>query len=128
MKNLLKIILSYLIISFNTFAISLESKSDVSLKIGVLAPFSGEFKDLGETVLLRVWNDTAWFHAMHLHGQHFWVESNEFGDVSRPLLRDTYLMKPGEKADLIFLSTKLAGKIFNMSKKRNKIKINIIVT
>ena len=60
--------------------------------------------NLGETVLLRVWNDTAWFHAMHLHGQHFWVESNEFGDVSRPLLRDTYLMKPGEKADLIFLA------------------------
>ena len=54
MKNLLKIILSYLIISFNTFAISLESKSDVSLKIGVLAPFSGEFKDLGETVLYSV--------------------------------------------------------------------------
>jgi len=60
--------------------------------------------NLGETVLLRVWNDTAWFHAMHLHGQHFWVESNEFGDVSRPLLRDTYLMNPGEKADLIFLA------------------------
>ena len=32
------------------------------------------------------------------------------------------------KADLSFLSTMLAGKIFNISKKRNKIKISAIVT
>ena len=59
---------------------------------------------LGEVAVLRVWNDTRWEHAMHLHGHHFWVESREFGAESRTVLRDTYLMAPGEKADLIFVA------------------------
>ncbi len=29
---------------------------------------------LGEWVALELWNDTAWPHAMHLHGHHFWIE------------------------------------------------------
>ena len=60
--------------------------------------------NLGDIVSLRVWNDTAWPHAMHLHGQHFWVESREFGQEEIPLLRDTYLMQPGEKKDLVFVA------------------------
>ena len=39
---------------------------------------------------------------MHLHGQHFWVNSQEFGIEKRYLLRDTYLMERGEKAEFIF--------------------------
>ena len=54
MKNFVKIILSYLLISFNTYVFSVEKNNDNLLKIGVLAPFSGEFKDLGETVLYSV--------------------------------------------------------------------------
>jgi len=54
MKNLFKIILSYLLISFNTYVCSVENKNENLLKIGVLAPFSGEFKDLGEAVLYSV--------------------------------------------------------------------------
>ena len=60
--------------------------------------------DLGDSVALRVWNDTAWPHAMHLHGQHFWVNSSEFGQEEKALLRDTYLMQPGEKEDLVFIA------------------------
>ena len=60
--------------------------------------------NLGDIVSLRVWNDTAWPHAMHLHGQHFWVESREFGQEEIALLRDTYLMQPGEKKDLVFVA------------------------
>jgi FtsP/CotA-like multicopper oxidase with cupredoxin domain len=60
--------------------------------------------NLGDVVSLRVWNDTAWPHAMHLHGQHFWVKSGEFGQEEKALLRDTYLMQPGEKKDLIFIA------------------------
>ena len=60
--------------------------------------------DLGRVVVLSVWNDTAWSHSMHLHGQHFWVQSREFGKKHHHLLRDTYLMQPGEKADLIFVA------------------------
>ena len=60
--------------------------------------------NLGEVVVVRVWNDSAWPHSMHLHGQHFWVNSREFGTEQRPLLRDTYLMQPREKADLVFVA------------------------
>ena len=58
--------------------------------------------DLGKTVVLRVWNDTRWQHGMHLHGHHFWVKSKEFGDEANLVLRDTYLMQPGEHAELVF--------------------------
>ena len=60
--------------------------------------------DLGEVAILRVWNDTRWEHAMHLHGHHFWVASQEFGEEARNVLRDTYLMAAGEKADFIFVA------------------------
>lgn len=60
--------------------------------------------NLGDIVALRVWNDTAWQHAMHFHGQHFWVKSGEFGQEEKALLRDTYLMQPGEKKDLVFIA------------------------
>ncbi len=59
---------------------------------------------LGEVVQLNVWNDTRWRHAMHLHGQHFWISSREFGGQARDLLRDTYLMQPGERAEFLFLA------------------------
>lgn len=57
----------------------------------------------GDVTVLRVFNDTRWEHTMHLHGHHFWVNSREFGPV-RPVLRDTYLMAPGETADLVFIA------------------------
>ena len=41
---------------------------------------------------------------MHLHGHHFWVASQEFGEEARNVLRDTYLMAAGEKADFIFVA------------------------
>ena len=54
MKNLFKIILSYLLISFNIYVYSDENKSQNILKIGVLAPLSGEFKSIGESVLYSI--------------------------------------------------------------------------
>ncbi len=60
--------------------------------------------DLGEVTVLRVWNDTRWEHGLHLHGHHFWVDSKEFGEKTLPVLRDTYLMAPGERADLVFVA------------------------
>ncbi len=59
---------------------------------------------LGEVTVLRVWNDTRWEHGMHLHGHHSWVDSKESGDKALPVLRDTYLMAPGERADLVFVA------------------------
>ena len=54
MKKIYLIILSYLLISFNTFVLAVENKDGNFLKIGVLAPFSGELKDLGEEILYAV--------------------------------------------------------------------------
>ena len=43
--------------------------------------------NLGDIVALRVCNETAWPQAMHLHGQHIWVNSSEFGQEEKALLR-----------------------------------------
>ncbi len=54
MKKIFKILLTYLLFSFNTYVFSNENNNENLLKIGVLAPFSGELKYLGETVLYSV--------------------------------------------------------------------------
>tara|TARA_Y100000813_G_scaffold181531_1_gene150638 strand:- start:1734 stop:2897 length:1164 start_codon:yes stop_codon:yes gene_type:complete len=54
MKKKILLILTYLTISFNTYVFSVEDKNENLLKIGVLAPFSGELKDLGEEILYSI--------------------------------------------------------------------------
>ena len=54
MKKTFKIILSYLLITFNSYVLAVENNNTNILKIGILAPFSGEFKSIGETVLYSV--------------------------------------------------------------------------
>ena len=54
MKKKLKIILSYLLISFNTFVFAVEKNDEGSLKIGVLLPLTGELKSLGEDMLYAI--------------------------------------------------------------------------
>ena len=41
---------------------------------------------------------------MHLHGNYFYVESNEFSKGNKLVLRDTYLMQQGEKSKFIYLA------------------------
>ena len=73
---------------------------------GIVGGYDHRLADLalGDVAVLRVRNDTRWEHAMHLHGHHFWVNSREFGEAGRDVLRDTYLMAPGETADLVFIA------------------------
>jgi len=56
----------------------------------------------GQVVSIEVWNDTRWRHAMHLHGHHFWIQTEDgtFLDGKR----DTYLFERGEKANLVFIA------------------------
>ncbi len=54
MKKMFKIILSYLLITFNTFVFAIESKKENVLKIGALLPLSGELKSLGEDMLYAI--------------------------------------------------------------------------
>lgn len=57
--------------------------------------------DRGETVLIDITNDTAWPHAMHLHGHHF-RQIAEDGTVGP--LRDTLLMGRGDTAQIAFVA------------------------
>lgn len=55
----------------------------------------------GETVRLKITNDTAFPHAMHLHGMHFHeiAPDGKFGP-----LRDTTLLDRGEVRDIAFVA------------------------
>jgi FtsP/CotA-like multicopper oxidase with cupredoxin domain len=54
---------------------------------------------VGGTVRLRMVNDTAWPHAMHLHGHHF---HQVLGGRATGPLRDTLLIGRGETAEIAF--------------------------
>lgn len=56
---------------------------------------------LGETVLLKITNDTSFPHAMHLHGMHFHeIEPN--GSLGS--FRDTTLLDRGEVREIAFVA------------------------
>ena len=57
--------------------------------------------DRGETVRLKLVNDTAWPHAMHLHGHHFRTVGS---DGSLGPLRDTLLTDRGETVEVAFVA------------------------
>ena len=52
----------------------------------------------GEAVQVRMVNDTAFPHGIHLHGHHFW-ETDQNG--ARTHLRDTTLVAPGETMTIV---------------------------
>ncbi|PSL18724.1 multicopper oxidase family protein [Shimia abyssi] len=55
---------------------------------------------LGETIVLQMKNDTAFPHAMHMHGMHFQeVLSDGFGPH-----KDTVLLAPSEARDFAFVA------------------------
>lgn len=55
----------------------------------------------GETVQIPLINDTAFPHAMHLHGHHFRevLSGGRYGP-----LRDTLLVDPGQRSDIAFVA------------------------
>lgn len=57
--------------------------------------------DRGETVRLRLTNDTAFPHAMHLHGMHF---RQVAGDGTLGPMRDTILSYPDEPLEIAFVA------------------------
>ena len=88
-----------------------KSLRELASKESKLWAFNGEIGsysysiadiEIGKIVILKIWNDTSWKHSMHLHGHHFWINSFEFGKTPKMVMRDTYLMQPSEKAELIF--------------------------
>jgi FtsP/CotA-like multicopper oxidase with cupredoxin domain len=88
-----------------------KSLRELASKESKLWAFNGEIGsysysiadiEIGKIVILKIWNDTSWKHSMHLHGHHFWVKSIEFSKQPKMVTRDTYLMQPNEKVDLVF--------------------------
>lgn len=57
----------------------------------------------GETVKIRMVNDTAWPHAMHFHGHHV-REVAHSKRAPRPHWRDTVLMMPREEVTVAFVA------------------------
>jgi FtsP/CotA-like multicopper oxidase with cupredoxin domain len=55
---------------------------------------------VGKTVRIPIANDTAFPHAIHLHGHHFHVME---GEGPGPL-RDTVLVQPGEAREIAFVA------------------------
>ena len=52
MNKIILIFLTYVVLFFSTSLFSENKKNQ--LKIGLLAPFSGEYKDLGNSLLLSI--------------------------------------------------------------------------
>ena len=71
----------------------------------------------GEVGVLRVENDTAWPHGMHLHGHHFIptpVKTDDGrGADSNLVLRDTHLLARGEVWDYVFTAGKPGKWLFH---------------
>jgi FtsP/CotA-like multicopper oxidase with cupredoxin domain len=58
----------------------------------------------GDTVLLRMRNDTLWPHPIHLHGFHFQVLAIDGRPPPQRTVRDTVLMAPMSSVDLAFVA------------------------
>jgi FtsP/CotA-like multicopper oxidase with cupredoxin domain len=60
----------------------------------------------GRSVRVAMVNDSAWPHAMHLHGHHFTVLSIDGAPApgAGRVWRDTHLMMPRERAEIAFVA------------------------
>jgi FtsP/CotA-like multicopper oxidase with cupredoxin domain len=59
---------------------------------------------LGRSYILRIRNETAWWHPMHLHGHSFRVLSRNDTAVPHHEWADTLLIPPRETADIAFVA------------------------
>jgi len=58
----------------------------------------------GQTCVLALRNETAWWHPMHLHGHSFRVVSRNGKPNARREWRDTVLVPPRENAEIAFVA------------------------
>ena len=58
----------------------------------------------GETCVLRMSNDTAWPHPIHLHGHSFRVLRRNGEDEPHQPLQDTVLMESGDQVEIAFVA------------------------
>ncbi len=63
----------------------------------------------GETIKLKLLNETAWPHSIHLHGHHFRILSRDrgsvaMGDYEKHAFRDTVLLERDETVEIAFVA------------------------
>jgi FtsP/CotA-like multicopper oxidase with cupredoxin domain len=58
----------------------------------------------GQSCVLVLRNETAWWHPMHLHGHSFRVISRNDQPPARPEWRDTVLVPPREAVEIAFVA------------------------
>ncbi|CTQ53021.1 Multicopper oxidase mco [Roseibium album] len=58
----------------------------------------------GETIVLETRNDTAFAHAMHIHGHHFRVFERNGEKLKHPDWRDTFTTVPRETVKIAFVA------------------------
>ena len=76
--------------------------NDVAAHAMTMAPLATMQR--GRTQLLRIRNDTAWPHPMHLHGFHFRLLSRERASVAHRPWLDTVLVERGEMVEVAFVA------------------------
>lgn len=59
---------------------------------------------LGATILLEMVNDTAWDHAIHVHGHHFRVLTRQGQATGDDAWLDTVMIAPGESLKVAFVA------------------------
>jgi FtsP/CotA-like multicopper oxidase with cupredoxin domain len=58
----------------------------------------------GETCILELRNQTAWWHPIHLHGHSFRIVRRNRSSVPGQPLADTALLAPRETAEIAFVA------------------------
>lgn len=89
----------------------LASKSRVWAFNGIAGDMAEPMATLkrGETVILKIQNNTGWPHAMHLHGMHFQEIKRNGSSVGNRSWRDSVLLNRRETVEVAFVAEE-AGK------------------
>lgn len=59
---------------------------------------------IGRSYVLRMRNDTAWWHPMHLHGHSFRILRRNGTTVPNSIWSDTVLLAPKDVVDVAFVA------------------------
>lgn len=67
----------------------------------------------GQSCVLRIRNETAWWHPMHLHGHSFRVLSRDGAPVPHRQWADTVLVAPRQNVEVAFVAERVGDWMFH---------------
>jgi FtsP/CotA-like multicopper oxidase with cupredoxin domain len=74
----------------------------------------------GRSYVFEMWNETAWWHPMHLHGHVFRVLARDGKPTARRELQDTVLMAPDERVAIAFVADNPGDWMFHCTSSSTK--------